>query len=74
MDRAEATGLGVATAGHIALLAILSVSLAVSRLPPPPSPPIEVSFVKDVGPVNSAPQPVPRSARTRAVASCAVWP
>jgi outer membrane biosynthesis protein TonB len=59
MDRAQATGFGVATAGHVALFAALSLSLAVTRLPPPQSPPMEVSFVKDVGPVNSAPQPTP---------------
>jgi outer membrane biosynthesis protein TonB len=59
MDRAEAAGFGVATAGHVALFALLSLSLAVTRLPSPPSAPIEVSFVQDVGPVNSAPQPSP---------------
>jgi outer membrane biosynthesis protein TonB len=59
MDRAQATGFGVATAGHIALFAALSLGLAVTRLPPPPTQPIEVSFVKDVGLTNSAPQPVP---------------
>jgi outer membrane biosynthesis protein TonB len=59
MDRAVATGFGIATAGHVALFAILSLSLAVTRLPPPQSPPIEVSFVKDVGLTNSAPQPNP---------------
>jgi outer membrane biosynthesis protein TonB len=59
MDRAEATGFGVATAGHVALFAALSLGLAVSRLPPPAAQPIEVSFVKDVGLTNSAPQPVP---------------
>jgi outer membrane biosynthesis protein TonB len=59
MDRAQATGFGVATAGHVALFAALSLSLAVTRLPPPQSPPIEVSFVKDVGPVNAAPEPTP---------------
>lgn len=61
MDRAEATGFGIATAGHVALFVALSLSLAVARLPPPVTPPIEVSFVKDVGPVNSAPQPSPTS-------------
>jgi outer membrane biosynthesis protein TonB len=59
MDRAEKTGLGLATAGHIALFAALSLGLAVTRLPPPPAQPIEVSFVKDVGPTNAAPRPVP---------------
>ncbi|HEX5183837.1 MAG TPA: cell envelope biogenesis protein TolA [Allosphingosinicella sp.] len=59
MDRAEATGLGVSTAAHVALFVALSVSLAVTRLPPPTSEPIAVSFVKDVGMTNAAPQPSP---------------
>lgn len=59
MDRAEATGLGVATAAHVALFAALSLGLAITRLPPPPAPPIQVSFVKDVGVDNAAPQPTP---------------
>ena len=56
MDRAEKTGLGIAAAGHVALFAALSLGLAISRLPPPAQP-IEVSFVKDVGATNAAPQP-----------------
>jgi outer membrane biosynthesis protein TonB len=59
MDRAEKTGLGIATAGHVALFAALSLGLAVTRLPPPPAQPIEVSFVKDVGATNAAPQLTP---------------
>ncbi|HEY1604013.1 MAG TPA: cell envelope biogenesis protein TolA [Allosphingosinicella sp.] len=59
MDRAEATGLGVSTAAHVALFVALSVSLAVTRLPPPTSEPISISFVKDVGMTNAAPQPSP---------------
>jgi outer membrane biosynthesis protein TonB len=58
MDRAQATGFGVATAGHVALFAALSLGLAVTRLPPPQSPPIEVSFVKDVGLTSAAPEPI----------------
>lgn len=57
MDRAEATGLGVATAGHLALLAALSLGFAATRLPPPRSEPIEVSFVEEAAPVSTAPAP-----------------
>ena len=58
MDRAEAAGLGVATAGHLALLAALSFGLAAARLPVPKSDPIEVSFVDEVGLESAAPTPV----------------
>ena len=57
MDRAEKTGLGISAAGHLALFAALSLGLAVTRLPPPPAQPIEVSFEKDVGLTNAAPNP-----------------
>ncbi|MEA3065735.1 MAG: hypothetical protein QOJ27_2187, partial [Sphingomonadales bacterium] len=57
MDRAEVTGLGVATAGHLALLAALSLGLATTRLPVPRSDPIEVSFVDEVGLESTAPAP-----------------
>ncbi|HEY0413109.1 MAG TPA: cell envelope biogenesis protein TolA [Allosphingosinicella sp.] len=57
MDRAEATGLTVATAGHVALLAALSLGFAATRLPPPRSDPIEVSFVQEVAPESVAPAP-----------------
>jgi len=49
MDRAEATGLGVAAAGHVALLAILSLGFATATRPSFESTPIEVSFVEDIG-------------------------
>jgi len=50
MDRAEATGLGVAAAGHVALIAVLSIGLATaSRKPPLLQEPIEVSFVDEIG-------------------------
>jgi outer membrane biosynthesis protein TonB len=67
MDRAEITGLGVATAGHLALLAALSLGFASTRLPVPKSDPIEVSFVEDVGlestsPTPSAAEPAPLQA------------
>jgi outer membrane biosynthesis protein TonB len=59
MNRADATGLGISATAHIALFAALSLGLAVARLPPPPAQPIEVSFVKDVGLTNAAPEPTP---------------
>lgn len=57
MDRAEATGFGIAFVGHAALLAALTLGLATWGDPPPLSNPIEVSFVEDVGLVSAAPQP-----------------
>ena len=57
MDRAEAAGLGVATAGHVALLAALTYGLATARAPVPKSDPIEVSFVEDVAPESTSPTP-----------------
>ena len=49
MDRAEATGFGVAVAGHAALLAALSLGFANAVTPPAMNAPIEVSFVDEVG-------------------------
>jgi outer membrane biosynthesis protein TonB len=57
MDRAEATGFGVAFAGHAALLAALSLGLATARVPPLQQDPIEVSFVDEVGLESTAPTP-----------------
>ena len=57
MDRAEATGLGVATAGHAALLAALTYGIATTSLPVPKSDPIEVAFVEDVGLESTSPTP-----------------
>ncbi|MEA3009727.1 MAG: hypothetical protein QOJ91_1419 [Sphingomonadales bacterium] len=57
MDRAEAAGLGVATAGHAALLAALSLGFAATRMPIPKSDPIEVSFVEEVAPQSTSPTP-----------------
>ena len=59
MDRAEAAGFGVAVTGHAAVLAALIFGIASWGDPPPPSDPIEVSFVEDVGLVSAAPQPAP---------------
>jgi outer membrane biosynthesis protein TonB len=57
MDRAEAAGLGVATAGHAVLLVALSLGFASTRLPVTQSDPIEVSFVDEVGLESTAPTP-----------------
>lgn len=57
MDRAEAAGFGVATAGHLVLLAALTLGLATLRDAPPASAPIEVSFVEDIAAVSASPQP-----------------
>ncbi|MBV9373423.1 MAG: cell envelope biogenesis protein TolA, partial [Alphaproteobacteria bacterium] len=71
MDRAEAAGLGMATAGHLALLAALSLGFAAVRMPVPKTDPIEVSFVEDVAPESQAPSPsaappAPKLAETEA--------
>ena len=57
MDRTEATGLGIAFAGHAALFAVLGLGFAATKLPVPKSEPIEVSFVEEVGVVSTAPVP-----------------
>ena len=57
MDRAEATGLGVAVAGHAVLLAALTLGLANAVNPPAIPQAMEVSFVEEVGLVSAAPQP-----------------
>jgi hypothetical protein len=57
MDRAEAAGLGVATAGHLVLLAAITYGMATIRLPAPKSDPIEVSFVEEAGLRSISPTP-----------------
>ena len=64
MDRTEATGLGIAFAGHAALFALLGAGFAATKLPPVKIDPIEVAFVEEVGlestaPVPSAEEPAP---------------
>ncbi|MEA3049637.1 MAG: hypothetical protein QOG84_1473 [Sphingomonadales bacterium] len=56
MDRAEKAGFGIAAAGHLALLAALSLGVAATRLPPPKQQPIEVSFVDEAAPQSRAPE------------------
>ncbi|MBX3560456.1 MAG: cell envelope biogenesis protein TolA [Sphingomonas sp.] len=58
MDRAEATGLGVAVTGHAALLAALTLGLFAASAPPPVSDAISVSFVDDIALVSASPTPV----------------
>lgn len=57
MDRADATGLGVAAVGHVLLFGMLSLSLIHRPKPLPPTDPVEVQLVDDVG-LRSA-QPIP---------------
>ncbi|MGQ0558953.1 MAG: cell envelope biogenesis protein TolA [Sphingosinicella sp.] len=55
MDRAEATGLGIAVAGHAALLAGLSLGL--TTLPSGLPAAFDVSFVEEIGLLSAAPRP-----------------
>jgi len=55
MDRAEATGFGVAVVGHAALVLAFALGIAVTRQPPEDAA-MEVSFVEEVGPVSDAPE------------------
>jgi outer membrane biosynthesis protein TonB len=57
MDRAEATGFGIAFAGHAALLAALVFGLSTAQLPIPQTDPIEVSLVDEVGLESQSPSP-----------------
>lgn len=57
IDRAEAAGLGVATAGHVALLAALTYGFATARLPVTKSDPIDVAFVDEAALESASPDP-----------------
>jgi outer membrane biosynthesis protein TonB len=57
MDRTEATGLGVAFAGHALLLAVLGAGFAASTRPPILTPPMEVAFVEEVALESTSPAP-----------------
>ncbi len=59
MERAEATGFGVAIVGHVALLAALTYGLTQIGSPPAIPAAMEVSFVDEVGLVSAAPAPAP---------------
>ncbi len=57
MDRAERYGLGVATAGHIALFVALSLSLFSARVPKPPvADTMDVQLVDKIGLTSAAPK------------------
>jgi hypothetical protein len=57
IDRADAAGIGISLAGHVALLALLSVALFTATSQPPMPPSMEVSYVEDVGLVSTSPSP-----------------
>jgi outer membrane biosynthesis protein TonB len=57
MDRAEAQGFGVALAGHVALLAVLTLGFATVRQPAIVSEPMEVSIVEEVALTSAVPVP-----------------
>ena len=58
MDRTEATGLGIAFAGHVALFSVLALGFAATKLPTPKSDPIVVEMItEDLALVSTAPTP-----------------
>ena len=57
MERAEATGLGIAVVGHGVLLAALSLGLAKAVAPPMTNAPMSVSFVDEIGLQSAVPEP-----------------
>ncbi|WP_420140332.1 hypothetical protein [Sphingomonas sp.] len=65
MQRADRTALGIAVAGHLALFAVLTLSIA-KRSPqvvPPPAEAIDVQLVDAVGLRSAAPQPATEAPR-----------
>ncbi len=57
MQRAEGAGLGISLVGHVALLALLSVSVISARPKPPVSDTMDVMLTDQVGAVSAAPSP-----------------
>lgn len=57
MDRAEASGIGIALVGHAAVLAMLSLGLMRAAAPPVQADPIEISFVDEVALRSASPTP-----------------
>ena len=57
MERSETIGLGVAAAGHVLLLALLSLQLGKDVELPPPSPSITVQLSDEIGLESTAPDP-----------------
>ncbi|WP_156679987.1 hypothetical protein [Sphingomonas profundi] len=80
MERAEKVGLGIATAGHVLLFAILSLGLVTrAKLPPLKNEPIDVVLVDAIGLRSAAPEatrepPAPSEAPTVAKPEEAVAP
>ncbi len=60
MQRAEATGLGVAVVGHALLFGALSLGLMIAPKPIPPlTQPVDIQIVDEVGLTDTAPDPSP---------------
>jgi len=60
VQRADATGLGVAAAGHILLFGVLSLGLITAPKPVPPlTQPVDIQIVDEVGLKETAPNPSP---------------
>jgi len=57
MGRTDAAGVGVALVAHAALLAILAVGIGRPAGLPGLAPPMEVSFVDEIGLVSASPEP-----------------
>ncbi|CAN5356357.1 hypothetical protein BH09PSE3_BH09PSE3_24890 [soil metagenome] len=66
MDSTERTGLGLSVAGHVALFAILSLSLfAASKPLVPKTQPIDIQIVDKVGLTDTVPNPSPTPTAAR---------
>ena len=60
MRRADATGLGVAAAGHVLLFGVLSLGLITAPKPVPPlTQPVDIQIVDEVGLKDTVPNPSP---------------
>jgi outer membrane biosynthesis protein TonB len=60
VQRADATGLGVAAAGHILLFGVLSLGLITAPKPVPPlTQPVDIQIVDEVGLKDTVPNPSP---------------
>lgn len=60
MQRADATGLGVAAVGHILLFGVLSLGLTLAPKPVPPlTQPVDIQIVDEVGLQDTVPNPSP---------------
>ena len=60
MQRADATGLGVAAAGHVLLFGVMSLGLITAPKPVPPlTQPVDIEIVDEVGVKDSVPNPSP---------------